>query len=146
MNAIVQGIFLLFVTWLFFNGVSGFTIVKRDQKNWPQKIIMNTILSGSAGALMVHFSKNWLFRKSGCQRGYEIIDISCGLLAGLVSVTASCNNLHHWSAIIIGVIGGLVYTCACIILQKLKIDDPVEASQVHGFCGAWGVLAVGIFD
>jgi Amt family ammonium transporter len=63
-----------------------------------------------------------------------------------VSITASCNNVAHWAALIIGAIGGLIYIWSCIILIRLKIDDPVEASQVHGFCGAWGVLGVGLFD
>ena len=61
-------------------------------------------------------------------------------------MTASCNNIDSWAAIIIGLIGGLVYVLACIFLYKFRIDDPVEAVQVHGFCGAWGVLAVAIFD
>lgn len=69
-----------------------------------------------------------------------------GALAGLVSVTASCNDIAHWSALIIGFIGSFVYILSCIFMIKFKIDDPVEASQVHGFCGVWGVLAVGIFD
>jgi Amt family ammonium transporter len=89
---------------------------------------MNTILSGSSGALTCYICKNWLLQKSGCPKGYQIIDISCGLLAGLVSVTASCNNLHHWAAILIGIIGGLVYIGACILFHKYKIDDPVEAT------------------
>jgi Amt family ammonium transporter len=146
MNAIVQGVFILFVTWLFFNGGSGFTIVNRDSRNLPQKIVMNTILSGSMGSITVYIMKGWFFKKMSCPHGYQIIDVCCGLLAGLVSITASCNNVAHWSAIVIGAIGGLVYIWACIFMIKLKIDDPVEASQVHGFCGAWGVLAVGIFD
>lgn len=61
-------------------------------------------------------------------------------------MTAPCNNIPSWAAIIIGLIGGFVYVMACIFMYKFKIDDPVEAIQVHGFCGAWGVLAVGFFD
>ncbi len=61
-------------------------------------------------------------------------------------MTASCNNISSLAAIIIGLIGGLVYVMACIFMYKFKIDDPVEAIQVHGFCGAWGVLAVGFLD
>lgn len=61
MNAIVQGVFILFVTWLFFNGGSGFTIVNRDSRNLPQKIVMNTILSGSMGSITVYIMKGWFF-------------------------------------------------------------------------------------
>ena len=74
------------------------------------------------------------------------MDACCGLLGGLVSITASCNNVTHWSAIVIGTVGAFVYIFACVFMIKFKIDDPVEASQVHGFCGLWGVIAVGFFD
>ena len=42
--------------------------------------------------------------------------------------------------------GGVVYQAASMLLQKLRIDDPVDASPVHGFCGAWGLIAAGLFD
>lgn len=42
--------------------------------------------------------------------------------------------------------GGFVYQAASMLLQKLRIDDPVDASPVHGFCGAWGLIAAGLFD
>lgn len=51
-----------------------------------------------------------------------------GLLAGLVSLTAPCNNIEIYSALVIGIVGGLWYILGCIIMFKLKIDDPVEAS------------------
>lgn len=107
---------------------------------------MNTILSGSMGAFVTYFFKSFIFRKFSCAPTYLILDVSCGMLSGLVSITASCNNVAHWSAIVIGAIGGFIYILACVIMIKFKIDDPVEASQVHGICGFWGVLAVGFFD
>ena len=68
------------------------------------------------------------------------------VLAGLVAITASCNNVEMWAAMVIGMIGGLIYIISDKILKRLQIDDPIEASQIHGFCGYWGCLAVGIFD
>ena len=68
------------------------------------------------------------------------------ILAGLVAITGSCNNVSSYAAIAIGIIGSTVYMIACKIFIRLKIDDPVEASQIHGFTGIWGLLAVGIFD
>jgi len=50
------------------------------------------------------------------------------------------------SALAIGIIGGFVYQLASMLLRKLKIDDPVDAVPVHGFCGIWGVLAAVLFD
>lgn len=49
------------------------------------------------------------------------------------------------SAIVIGFIGGLVYIASSRILIKLRVDDPLDASAVHGFCGLWGVISVGFF-
>jgi ammonium transporter, Amt family len=74
------------------------------------------------------------------------VNICNGLLAGLVSVTASCNNIENYSAFVIGLIGGVVYIIATKILEKFKIDDPCCASQMHAFCGMWGCIAVGFFD
>jgi Amt family ammonium transporter len=48
--------------------------------------------------------------------------------------------------LIIGLIGTVVYLLACKLFEKLKIDDPMEGSQIHTFGGLWGLLAVSIFD
>ena len=72
--------------------------------------------------------------------------VSNAILAGLVAITASCNNVDHWAAATIGLVGGLVYIISSKLMSKFNIDDPIQASQVHGFVGFWGVLAVGIFD
>lgn len=129
MMSIVMGVFILFITWLFFNGASGYTIVNRDSATWPAKIIMNTILSSSAGGVIVYATKQWILKKCSCPPSpYVIIDVCSGILAGLVSITAACNNVAHWSAILIGVMGGIVYSLSIVVMNKLKIDDPVEAS------------------
>jgi ammonia channel protein AmtB len=62
MNSIVQGTFFLFMTWMFFNASSGFTIVNREDTNIPQKIAMNTILAGSSGAVTTYFLKDIILR------------------------------------------------------------------------------------
>jgi len=68
-----------------------------------------------------------------------------GILAGLVSITAGCASVKHWEAIIIGAIGGCVYCGVSMLIQRLKIDDVVDAFAVHGACGFWGVMAPGFF-
>ena len=69
-----------------------------------------------------------------------------GLLAGLVSITASCAFVEGWSAVIIGVIGGAVYYGSThLVTNVLKVDDPLEAVAVHAGCGMWGLIAVGFF-
>jgi len=68
-----------------------------------------------------------------------------GILAGLVSITSACAIVNPWSAVLIGILGAMVYKASSNLLNKLKIDDPLEAFPVHGCCGMWGVLVVGIF-
>jgi len=68
-----------------------------------------------------------------------------GILAGLVSITGCCNAVQPWAAIIIGSIGSCIYSLSCRAGEYYKVDDPLEAFQVHGCCGAWGVLAYAIF-
>ena len=69
-----------------------------------------------------------------------------GALAGLVGITAPCANVSPLSAIIIGAVAGALVVFSVEFIDKvLKIDDPVGAISVHGVCGAWGTLSVGLF-
>merc|ERR1712227_721662 len=63
-----------------------------------------------------------------------------GILAGLVSITAGCAFVKPWETVIIGLIGGLIYQLASMLLKWAKIDDVVDAFPVHGACGIWGVM------
>jgi len=74
------------------------------------------------------------------------METCCGLLAGLVSITAGCGNVEAGFAFLIAVIGAFVYMGASDVLKKFEIDDPVDAIPVHGACGIWGVLAAALFD
>lgn len=107
---------------------------------------MNTILSGSASSLVVFYFLPLFYRNERGMNNYNPVNICNGLLSGLVSVTASCNNIENYSAFAIGIIAGGVYILSTKLMEKFSIDDPCSASQIHGFCGLWGVLAVGIFD
>ena len=68
------------------------------------------------------------------------------LLVGLVSISGCCDKIHSWEAVVIGSIGTIIDFLVCKIFDKLKIDDPLEASQIHLFCGLWGIISVGLFD
>ncbi len=68
------------------------------------------------------------------------------MLAGLVSITAGCHDFEPYFALITGIVGSLVYVSADKILEKLHIDDPIKAAQIHCFCGIWGTIAVGFFS
>lgn len=69
-----------------------------------------------------------------------------GVLAGMVSVTACCDNIALWAAATIGIIGSLIYMNTKRLISRFEIDDPLDISEVHGFCGIWAIIAAGIFD
>lgn len=68
-----------------------------------------------------------------------------GVLAGLVAITAGCNVVGHGSAIIIGLIAGILVELTVVFVDRRRIDDPVGAIAVHGGNGLFGTLAVGLF-
>ena len=68
-----------------------------------------------------------------------------GILAGLVSVTAGCGNLTMVGAWVAGLIGGIIVVFAVAALDAAGIDDPVGAFSVHGVCGVWGTLVIGLW-
>ena len=68
-----------------------------------------------------------------------------GALAGLVGITAGCDAVSNVDSIIIGLIAGILVVFGSMLLEKLEIDDAVGAWPVHGLCGLWGGVAVGIF-
>ncbi|MEZ4559717.1 MAG: hypothetical protein R2854_25305 [Caldilineaceae bacterium] len=62
-----------------------------------------------------------------------------------MAITAPCAFVESWSAVLIGAVAGLLVCWATALLERVRIDDPVEAVPVHMVNGMWGVLAVGIF-
>jgi Amt family ammonium transporter len=68
-----------------------------------------------------------------------------GMLAGLVAITAPCAFVDPWAAVAIGAIAGVIVVMSCVFFENRGVDDPVGAISVHGVCGLWGVLSVGIF-
>jgi Amt family ammonium transporter len=66
-------------------------------------------------------------------------------LAGLVGITAGCNCVSVPSAVLIGLIAGVIVVFSCVFFDKIRVDDPVGAISVHGVCGAWGTIATGLF-
>jgi len=145
MAFIVLGTFILWVSWLFFNGGSTLSMFN-ERQHGVAKIMMNTILGGSAGGVVATSVKPFIMRTYSKTNRYDVGALCNGILAGLVSVTAACVGIKPWAAVIIGALGGLFYSLGCKMLEKLGVDDPVEAAAVHGVCGAWGLIATGFFD
>ncbi len=79
---------------------------------------------------------------------YKKVDITMvinGILAGLVAITAGCNVVSPNAALIIGLVAGMLVDIAVVLIDKMKIDDPVGAIAVHGINGFFGTIAVGLF-
>jgi Amt family ammonium transporter len=130
------GVFILWFGWYGFNAGST-TAASTD----TALIAVNTTLAAGAGAIGAMFMSWILFKKP---EGTMTLN---GALAGLVGITAGCANVLPGSAILIGLIAGVIVVLSVIFIDKvLKVDDPVGAVSVHGVCGAWGTLAAGLFN
>jgi len=127
---VVIGTFILFFGWFGFN-INSATLGLNA---------VNTLLAGAAGATAAIYVT--LIRT-----GQADIEMAAnGALAGLVGITAGCAYVDTWGAVVIGLIAGVIMIFGVSFVRNvLKTDDPVGAVTVHGICGAWGLLAVGIF-
>jgi Amt family ammonium transporter len=130
------GVFILWFGWFGFN--PGSTTVGDGSIGY---IAVTTNLAAAAGAIIAMIVSWIIMKKPDASMALN------GALAGLVSITAPCDGVSPVGAIIIGTIGGtLVVLSVLFIDNKLKIDDPVGAVSVHGVCGLWGTLSVGLFN
>lgn len=109
-----------------------------------ERAIMNTILAPSAGGLLTFVIRKHITGENKDIR-MDFQALTNGILAGLVAITASCDCVESWAAIVIGMIGSVTYSVACLVMNKLKIDDPLEAFQVHGCCGVIGCVCLAFF-
>jgi ammonium transporter, Amt family len=132
----VVGTLILAFGWFGFN--AGSTLSATDPR--IATIAANTMLSSSGGAFTALIYMWWM-------GGKPDIGMCCnGLLGGLVAITGSCAFVAPASAVLIGVIAGLITPSSVMALERrFRIDDPVGAISVHGACGIWGALAVGLF-
>merc|ERR1719321_2187998 len=103
-------------------------------------VMMNTTISAATGGCTV-----FLLQKAITKR-FDLAALCNGILGGLVSITAGCSNVESGSAVLIGMLGGCIFVGSSMLVKKVKIDDPVDASSVHGACGIWGCLAAALFD
>ena len=129
------GTFILWVGWYGFN--VGSTLGASDV-NQLGLVAVNTTLAAAAGALGAMFHKYWL------TGSWNVSFILNGSLAGLVGITAGCAFVTPIGAIVIGALSGAVLVISIRIVEGMKIDDAVGAFSVHGACGAFGTLMIGI--
>jgi Amt family ammonium transporter len=131
---VITGCFILLIGWFGFNPGS-----QLGADPVIGRIALTTLLAGSAGAAVAMFT-TWYRGKP------DVAMAGNGLLAGLVGVTAGCYAVTTIGAVIIGAISGLLVVGSVHMFDRFKIDDPVGAISVHGVCGAFGTIAVGLFS
>ncbi|CAI8603249.1 unnamed protein product [Vicia faba] len=147
-SLVVLGSFLLWFGWYGFNPGSFLTIVKNYGNNgrdyygqWSAigRTGVTTTLAGCTAALTTLFSKRLL------DGHWNVIDVCNGLLGGFAAITSGCSVVEPWAAIVCGFVAAWVLIGLNKLAVKVKYDDPLEAAQLHGGCGAWGVLFTGLF-
>lgn len=135
MSMSVLGMFILWFGWFGFN--PGSTGVVKDGSF--AIIAITTNMAACAGGVTAIITSWILFKRP------DVSMVVNGVLGGLVAITAGCNNVDPKGAVAIGGIAGVLVVYGVLLLDWLKIDDPVGAVSVHGLCGAWGTVAVGLF-
>ena len=129
------GCFILLFGWFGFNAASTFSSTDIQFAT----VATNTAIAAAVGSVIAMYYITW---KAGKPDPGMMVN---GMLAGLVAITAPCAFVAPWAAAVIGAVAAVLATETVFFLERRKIDDPVGAIAVHGVCGTFGVLAVGIF-
>ena len=130
------GVFMLWLGWYGFNGGS---VLSADPRT-VSYVFVTTTLAAAAGAVASMVVSWVLLKKPDLSMGLN------GVLAGLVGITAGADSIGMMGSIWVGIIAGALVVFSIIFFDKIKIDDPVGAISVHGVCGVWGTVAVGLFS
>ncbi|CAF2158614.1 hypothetical protein HID58_025351 [Brassica napus] len=145
-SLVVLGTFLLWFGWYGFNPGSFTKILvpyetgsSYGQWSGIGRTAVTTTLAGSTAALTTLFGKRLL---SG---HWAVTDVCNGLLGGFAAITGGCSVVEPWAAIVCGFMAALVLIGCNKLAEIVQYDDPLEAAQLHGGCGAWGLIFVGLF-
>ncbi|KAK1858746.1 hypothetical protein I4F81_001347 [Pyropia yezoensis] len=154
---------LLWTGWFGFNAGSGLSLTTYEASSglFPGRVValgdgsellvsglltvqqtLTSTMLGACGGALVGMALSYVF-------AFHVIDLSAivnCLLAGLVSITAGCATFYPYISLLVGMVGAAVYMGASRAMVWLRIDDPLDAVAIHGACGLWGLLAVGLFS
>ncbi len=130
------GTLILWLGWFGFNGGSELKVSNVEEANAVARVIVNTNMAAAGGLVAALLVAHAVFTKADLTMALN------GALAGLVAITAEPLTPTPLEATLIGGVGGLIVVFSIILLDKLKLDDPVGAISVHGVVGIWGLLAV----
>ena len=130
------GTFILWMGWFGFNGGSELKISDIGEANSVAMVFVNTNTAAAGGLIAALLTAHFMFGKADLSMTLN------GALAGLVSITAEPLTPTPLLATIIGGVGGVLVVFAILLIDKMRIDDPVGAISVHGVVGMWGLIAV----
>ena len=131
----ITGCFILLFGWFGFNAASTFAATDIQFAT----VATNTAIAAAVGATVAMF---YITKRTGKPDPGMLVN---GMLAGLVAITAPCAFVSPWAAAVIGGVAAVIAIEAVFLLEKKGIDDPVGAVAVHGVCGTFGVISVGLF-
>ncbi len=129
----IIGVFILFVGWFGFNPGS-----QLAADSAVPGIALTTLIAGAAGGV---FATVTVWYKTGVP---DVAMAGNGVLAGLVGITAGTASVSPWGAFLIGALAGVLVVFSVFFIDRRGVDDPVGAISVHGVCGAFGTLMVGL--
>lgn len=133
--AVIGGLILWF-GWYGFNPCSTLSIMDNAGAG---RVAMNTTLAACTGGIAAEFLAFYMLKK------WDTGAMVNGFLAGLVAITCPCYWVSDVGSCILGAVAGLLVIGGMELLEHLRIDDPVGAWPVHGLCGIWGTLSLGLF-
>jgi ammonium transporter, Amt family len=131
-----SGGLLLWFGWYGFN--PGSTLSAMDFGGIG-RVATNTTLAACAGGLIAMFVAYFMSKK------WDLSFTVNGFLAGLVAITCPCYWVSPTGSILLGGVAGAIVVAGVELLEYLRIDDPIGAVPVHGMCGVWGTLSLGLF-
>ena len=141
MLAMALGVFILWFCWFGFNGGSTVCLTGDDAMTSAGLVVFNTNLSAALATLAAMIFTWARYGKPDVSLTFN------ASLAGLVAITAGCDVVDPFGAAIIGIVAGILVILSVEFFDKIvKIDDPVGAISVHGVCGCFGTLAIGLFN
>lgn len=131
------GTMILWFGWYGFN--PGSTLGAVGYGGLIGLITLNTTLAAGAGAMS---NLIYVYARTG---KWDLANCLNGSLAGLVAITAGCAFVSPGAAVVIGLVAGVLVVVAAEFVERIRIDDAVGAFAVHGACGIFGTLAIGLF-
>ena len=139
MAFVTLGVMILWFGWFGFNPGSTLGVVTGDRLGYFAYVAVTTNVAAAAGALGAVATAWLVLRKP------DLSMMLNGVIAALVAITAASGFVAPWAGIVIGLVAGAVAVLGVLLVERIRIDDPIGAVAVHGMAGVWGTLATGIF-